>query len=82
MLIPADAADPNDEMGRAQAAATILLLLNAHPQQRCFRLPDLGRSGSWQEILNTASKTLRPIPDGDVTLEAHTLALLGFQDQA
>jgi glycogen operon protein len=82
MLIPAKAADPHDETGRAQPAETALLLLNAEPKERTFTLPGLNRSGTWYEVLNTASDALRTIPDGNLALSAHSLVLLGFRDSA
>ena len=82
MLIPAQSADPRDEQGRAQAAETALLLLNAYPREQTFTLPELGRSGTWHEILDTASDEPGEIAGAQLALAPHSLVLLAFRDRA
>ena len=82
MLIPARSADPRDERGRAQAAETALLLLNAYPREQTFTLPELGRSGTWHEILDTASDEPGEIAGAQLALAPHSLVLLAFRDRA
>jgi glycogen operon protein len=81
MLIPREAADACDEAGREQSAETVLLILNGHAQKRSYSLPDLGRPGSWHEVVNTARATQRRIDDGQLKVAPWSLVLLGFREQ-
>jgi hypothetical protein len=80
MLIPREAADASDEVGRAESAETVLLILNGHAQRRVYTLPALGRPGTWHEVLNTAFVTRRQIDDGELRLAPWSLALLVFRE--
>ena len=59
----------------------MLAILNGHAQKRSYALPDLGRPGSWHEIVNTASATQRRIDDGRLVVAPWSLVLLGFREQ-
>ncbi len=82
MLIPREAADASDEAGGAQAAETILLILNGHAERRSYTLPALGRPGTWHEVLNTACATPRRIDAAQIGLAPWSLALLAFREQS
>jgi glycogen operon protein len=80
MLIPAEAAEPADETGVAQSAATVLLLVNGADHARSFTPPKLGRPGAWRERLNTAcGEEPRRVDGGRVPLAPHSLVLLTFE---
>jgi len=66
-----------DESGRAQAARSALLLLNADSHAHRFALPDPGPGAGWCEVLNSAEASAAPIPRADhLTVAPHALVLL------
>jgi len=76
MLIRGEATDEVDERGRRVTGNAILLLLNGGARSKPFCLPQLGRSGSWSEILTTSHPLPRPVHQDRVNLVAHSLMLL------
>jgi glycogen operon protein len=76
MLIRGEATDEVDERGRRVTGNAILLLLNGGARSKPFCLPQLGRSGSWSEILTTSHPIPRPVHQDRVNLAAHSLMLL------
>jgi len=54
LAIPAEAADPGDERGQPQDAASVLLLLNGGPRTHAFTLARAAGRGRWRELLDTA----------------------------
>jgi glycogen operon protein len=81
MWIDSDAAPAQDERGRPQEGRDLLLLLNAGPRPRTFRLPDPrgqgGPAGShWTELVHTARKGRGVVGLTMTTLDAYALVLL------
>ncbi|HEU5170799.1 MAG TPA: glycogen debranching protein GlgX [Gemmatimonadales bacterium] len=79
MLIRGRATDELDERGRAFVGETILLVVNGGGRSREFTLPSLPQSGRWVELVNTAQHGTRA-PRGGLTVSAHSLVLLRFEN--
>jgi glycogen operon protein len=73
LWIPCAAADAADEAGRAQDAATVLLLLNPDVRAHTFTLPP---DTAWREALNTACGTERVLVAERLAVAPRSLALL------
>ncbi|MBW2494639.1 MAG: glycogen debranching protein GlgX, partial [Deltaproteobacteria bacterium] len=54
ILLAAEAAEDEDEYGRAQVARPVLLLLNSGPEDTPFSLPEMPIAGRFVERLDTA----------------------------
>jgi glycogen operon protein len=75
MLVSGEANDEVDERGRAIQGDTLLLLMNAGPRPRHFRLPKAPRYGGWQLVLSSSRDWPRSAGDA-VNLRAHSVMLL------
>jgi glycogen operon protein len=75
MLDSGEANDEVDERGRAIQGDTLLLLMNAGPRPRHFRLPKAPRYGGWQLVLSSSRDWPRSAGDA-VNLRAHSVMLL------
>ncbi len=75
MLIDGDATDEVDERGRPVSGRTVLLLFNGGETSRRFMVPQLQRSGVWEEQINTARTGRRVINRDAVNLVAHSMIL-------
>ncbi len=83
MLIPGRATDEVDERGRPVFGDTVLLLLNGGARSRQFTLPRMERAGLWEEVVNTSRHDIgtRPVRKGALTLTAHSVIMLRFDDR-
>ncbi len=81
LWIPAEAADPVDERGRAQAAETVLLLLNGNRHVHAFTLPRPSGPGAWQQLVDTAGpdRERRFRPEARVRVAPHGLVVLAWR---
>jgi glycogen operon protein len=83
MLIHGDATDETDDRGRLIQGDTMLLLLNASPDDVQFSLPGLtpGSSpdGRWVPLVDTAGPPREAGEGGALALGPYTLALLQFE---
>jgi isoamylase len=80
LILDGAASDDIGEAGTPAPADTLLLALNAGGRSRYFTLPQV--AGTWQELLNTADLTGRPVKSGEVNLAAHSLLLLRLEPDA
>jgi len=82
MLIHGDATDETDDRGRLIHGETMLLLVNASPDEVQFAVPALPtadrRTGMWMVLVDTARSDARMITDGTCKLAAYSLVLLRF----
>jgi glycogen operon protein len=80
MLLPGNAAEIRDSVGRNVVDNDFLLLLNAHQEAIEFRFPEQDSKGSWSVTLNTASEPMKEKtparPRKKFRLEAFSFALL------
>ncbi|HEY8493402.1 MAG TPA: glycogen debranching protein GlgX [Myxococcota bacterium] len=84
LLLPAEAADPVDERGRPQEAATLLVLVNGGARSQGFSLPAPARAGKWRELLDTSSADAgRRFAGGErLTVAPHALVVLVLEEEA
>jgi len=80
MLIHGQATDEKDDRGRPVVGKTLLLLMNGGARSCAFALPKLERPGSWHELVNTARPSAREVKTEAVTLTAHALILLRYEE--
>jgi glycogen operon protein len=82
LAIPAEAADPSDERGRPQEAASVLLLLNGGARTHAFTLVAPIGGARWCERLNTAcAESGRRFAGGErLPVAPHGLVLLACED--
>lgn len=78
MLIAGEATDERDEHGRPVLGNTLLLLMNAGPQSRSFRLPRLAQPGIWRCEVDTARDGERVVKTTAVSLSGGSLVLLRY----
>jgi glycogen operon protein len=88
MLIHGEATDETDDRGRLIHGDTMLLLINAGPDEVRFELPVIDEAGApetggrrfgmWSELVNTAREDLWHIREGWVGLAPHSLVLLRY----
>ena len=80
---PGRATDEVDERGRPVFGDTVLFLLNGGSRSRPFTLPRMERAGLWEEVVNTARHEIstRPVRKGAVTLTAHSVIMLRFDER-
>jgi len=78
MLIHGAASDDTDHRGRLLRGETLLILFNGGDKTRHFTLPELGESGHWVEVLDTARAGERTVRSAAVNLMAHSLMLLRY----
>jgi glycogen operon protein len=87
MLIDGTATDETDDRGRPIHGDTMLLLVNAGPEEVRFTLPVIGgkdegngnarrNSGMWSELINTAREDLWHIRDGWLGVAPNSVVLL------
>ena len=81
VYLSGDAMEERDGRGRPIKDDNFLLLFNSHHQGAPFQLPDIGKAGVWQALLDTQSadepEAERKFKGGDIyPLEARSLALL------
>jgi glycogen operon protein len=81
MLIAGEATDEVDEHGRRVAGSTLLMLVNAGPQSRSFRLPQMAVAGIWRCDIDTARPGERLVKTLSVSLLAGSLMLLSYVRQ-
>jgi isoamylase len=73
-----DALDEIDERGRPVRGDTLLILLNAHPQETPFTLPIIGPRTAWLRVLDTIAPRVeecRYLGGTAYPLQSRTLAL-------
>jgi len=75
MLIDGEATDEVDERGRPVSGRTVLLMFNGGESSRRFAMPDGGRDGVWEELVNTARPGPRVIRRSAVNLVARSFIL-------
>ena len=91
MLIHGDATDETDDRGRPIKGDTMLLLVNASPEEVRFTLPravtaagkgPLGNgdaaAGVWTVLINTAGPALQVVDENTIPLASYSLVLLRF----
>jgi isoamylase len=82
MLVNGDATDETDDRGRPIHGDTMLVILNASPDEVQYRLPafegDGRRSGVWTMLVDTAHREVKVVTQGCITLSAYSLVLLRF----
>ena len=81
MMIDGKATDEVDERGRLITGRTLLLIVNSGDDPADFRLPDLGSSGLWREVIQTY-KPRKPhyVGKGKLTIAPHSLILLDYDE--
>jgi isoamylase len=79
MLIRGEASDETDQRGLRLNREPILLLLNGGGRTKSFRLPPLGRPGTWTELIGTGPRSTRPVQEDSVSLVPHSLILLRYE---
>ncbi|HJU65136.1 MAG TPA: glycogen debranching protein GlgX [Gemmatimonadaceae bacterium] len=79
MLIHGEATDETDDRGRPIKGDTLLLLVSNADQEVPFTLPPQDGTGSWVEVVNTASPEMpRAVSENTVTLAPCSLILLRY----
>ncbi|MBS1227242.1 MAG: glycogen debranching protein GlgX [Proteobacteria bacterium] len=81
VYLSGDAMEERDGRGRPIKDDNFLLLFNSHHERAPFQLPDIGKTGVWQALLDTQSTdepwAERKFKGGEIyPLEARSLALL------
>ena len=76
MMIAGEATEELDDHGRSVLGNTLLLLMNAGPQSRSFRLPRLPQAGIWRCEIDTARDGERVVKTNAVSLQGGSLMLL------
>ncbi|MGH9045062.1 MAG: glycogen debranching protein GlgX [Acidimicrobiales bacterium] len=79
MLVLGAAVDQVDSLGRSRRGETLLLLLNAGRGAVAQVLPDVGTSGRWEELLDTArgpAHVPRPLRGRTLSVGAQSTVLL------
>jgi glycogen operon protein len=81
LWIPAEAADPVDERGRAQGAETVLMLLNGDRHTHAFTLPNPSGPGAWHQLVDTADSDRERCfrPEARVRVAPHGLWVLAWR---
>jgi glycogen operon protein len=78
VLMVGDALDEIDERGRPVRGDTLLILLNAHPEETPFTLPSIGPHTAWLRVIDTIAPRVEECryPGGATyPLQGRTLAL-------
>ena len=78
VLMVGDALDDIDERGRPVRGDTLLILLNAHPEETPFTLPSIGPRTAWLRVIDTIAARVEECryPGGATyPLQGRTLAL-------
>jgi len=82
MLVHGDSTDETDDRGRLIHGETMLLLINASPDEVKFAVPALPtadrRTGVWMVLVDTAGGDARMITDGTCAVASYSLVLLRF----
>jgi isoamylase len=81
MLLDGQASDEVDERGRPMTGDSLLLLLNGDAKTRLFTLPTLPGAGRWRELVHTARPERPVVQASRVSLAAHTLVLLAWEEE-
>ena len=82
MLIHGEASDETDERGRPVIGDTLLLLLNASPNEVQWTFPRVTGGQTWIELINTFDDREAKLTEGPVTLAPYSLALLSHTSEA
>jgi glycogen operon protein len=82
MLIHGEASDETDERGRPVIGDTLLLLLNASPNEVQWTFPRVTGGATWIELVNTVDDREAKLTEGPVTLAPYSLALLSHTSEA
>jgi glycogen operon protein len=80
LWLPREVADLVDEAGRAQAAESVLLLMNPDAHAHVFRLPDPPPGSAWHERLNTACGTRRKLDAESIETAPWSLVVLAARE--
>jgi glycogen operon protein len=78
VLMVGDALDEIDERGRPVRGDTLLILLNAHPEETPFTVPSIGPRTTWVRVIDTMAARVEECryPGGSTyPLQGRTLAL-------
>jgi glycogen operon protein len=78
MLISGEATDEVDDRGRPIRGDTMLVVLNASPNEVEFAFPALPNDGTWTRLIDTDEEVPGPVKEGGASLSPYSLALMRF----